>query len=83
MRTKNRREMENVQICYNHLSEFKEIDFITEIPDNARVTVYCEGSTEKGFMINVMSSELGLNALIARKWILHEELERLTGCKII
>jgi len=33
--------------------------------------------------VNVTSDELGLEALIAQKWIIHSELEALVGKNLI
>jgi hypothetical protein len=72
-----------VRICYDHLDKFTEIypekGKENKMPDNVKLTVYCEGSHDEGFLIKVCSDELGLEGLIAKKWILHSELEKLAG----
>ena len=80
-------EIENdkvVRICYDNLDKFTDIypngkDEENKIPDGVKLTVYCKGSNEEGFLINLKSDELGLEALIAQKWIIHSELEKLAG----
>lgn len=49
------------------------------IPEGVKLTVYCDGGNEasKGFVENVKSSELGLNALIAHSWILQGDLDAM------
>lgn len=47
------------------------------IPEGVKLTVYVKSSTEEGYLENVYSHELGLEALIARSWIRHDELLRL------
>ena len=77
-----------VQICYDHLDKFidiypKDQKWENKMPENVKLTVYCDnGKDEKGFLINMQSDELGLTALIARKWIIHSGLESLAGCSI-
>lgn len=85
-------EIENdkvVRLCYDYLDKFTDIypkdknaDGLcleNKIPENVKLTVYCEGSEDSGFLINVTSEELGLEELIAKKWIIHSELEELAG----
>lgn len=85
-------EFENetvVRICYEHLDSFTDIypDEKSEdglylenkIPDKVKLTVYCNGTNEDGFLVNKTSDDLGLQALIAKKWIIHSELEKLAG----
>lgn len=52
---------------------------INPLPDNVKLTVYCEGEkvNDRGFVENVTSSELGLEYLIAHSWILQEDLDKL------
>jgi len=54
------------------------------MPKGIKLTVYCKGFDydDEGFAVNVQSDELGITALIARKWIIHSELEMIAGCKI-
>lgn len=49
------------------------------IPENVRVTVFCNGTNleDRGFAENVLSSDLGLNALIAESWILQTDLDKI------
>ena len=76
-------EEKEVRICYDNLDKFTDIysegKEENKIPDNIKLTVFCQGSNDEGFLINVTSDELGLEALIAKKWILHSELEKLAG----
>ena len=76
-------EEKAVRICYENLHEFTDIysngKEVNKLPDNVKLTVFCQGSCEEGFLINVTSDELGFEVLIAKKWILHWELEKLAG----
>ena len=80
-------EIENdkvVRICYDHLDKFTDIypkdkKEENKMPEKVKLTVYCKGSNDEGFSINMTSDELGLEALIAKKWIIHSELEALAG----
>lgn len=78
-----------VQFCYDNLAKFIEIypkdknadglRWENKMPEKVKLTVYCECRNEKGFLINVTSDELGLEALIAKHYIIHSELEALAG----
>ena len=85
-------EIENdkvVRFCYDHLDKFTDIypkdknadglRWENKMPKNVKLTVYCKGSDDEGFLINMTSDELGLEALIAKSWIIHSELEALAG----
>jgi hypothetical protein len=76
-------EFENdkvVRICYDNLDKFIDVyPQENKIPENVKLTVYCESSNDGGFLINMTSDELGLEALIVKKWIIHSELEKLVG----
>lgn len=85
-------EIENdkvVRICYQYLDKFTDIypkddapkgtHWKNKMPEKVKLTVYCKGSNDEGFLINMTSDELGLEALIAQKWIIHSELEKLAG----
>ena len=52
-----------------------------QLPETDRITVFCEyGNGEGGgFAIDVVSEDLGIEALIAKKWILHKDIVRLIG----
>lgn len=52
---------------------------INPIPEGVKLTVWCEGNGLKGFIHDSTSRELGLEALIAKKWILQSELEKLVN----
>jgi len=85
-------EEKAVRICYDNLDKFTDIYptdknadgtyWENKIPENVKLTVFCQGSNDEGFLINVTSDELGLEALIAQKWIIHSELETLSGCSL-
>ncbi len=49
------------------------------MPDGVKLTVYCEGSDydDRGFAENVTTKELGINAFIAKSWILQTHLDEL------
>ena len=78
-----------VKLCYEHLDKFTDIypvekdtdgmQLENQMPENIKLTVYCKGTNEEGFLINVTSNELGLEAFIAQKWIIHSELQSLAG----
>ena len=76
-----------VQLCYDHLDKFidiypKDKNWENKMPENIKLTVYCKGANEEGFLINMTSDELGLESLIAQKWIVHSDLEKLVGRSI-
>ena len=76
-----------VQLCYDHLDKFIEIypkdkNWENKMPKGVKLTVYCEHPEETGFIINAKSDELGIQAFIAKKWIIHSELEKLAGRSI-
>ena len=52
-------------------------------PDNVKLTIFCKSEEEEGFLINMTTREAGLTILIARKWILHSELEKIAKMKIL
>ena len=78
-----------MKLCYDHLDKFVDIfpkernadglRWENKMPQNVKLTVYCEYPDDEGFVLNVTFDELGLYALIARKWIIHSELEVLAG----
>jgi hypothetical protein len=62
---------------YKHIDAFVDVD-TSDVPDGVRLTVWCDnGGSEKGFLINKKSENLGLHALIVTKWILHKDLLKL------
>ncbi len=88
-------EIENdkvVKICYEHLDKFTDIypkddaqkgtHWENKMPEKVKLTVYCKGTNDEGFLVNMTSDELGIQALIAQKWIIHSELEKLAGCSL-
>lgn len=88
-----RGEEKVIQLCYDHLDKFigiypknKNADGLqweNKMPENVKLTVYCEGTEDEGFLVNVTSNELGLQAFIAKKWILHSDLEALLGHVVV
>lgn len=63
-----------------HIDNFTSIgDDVNPIPDNIKVTVYCEGLHERGFAENIIREDLGISELIAKSWILQEDLDKLFG----
>jgi hypothetical protein len=73
-----------VQLCHDHLDKFTDIypkdkKQENKMPEKVKLTVYCKGTNDEGFLVNMTSDELGLEALIAQKWIIHSELEALVG----
>jgi len=92
----NLKEMEQnkvVQLCLDHLDKFTDIypkdknddglKWKNKIPEKVKLTVYCKGTYNEGFLINMFSNELGLLGSTAQKWIIHSELEALAGCSLI
>jgi hypothetical protein len=75
-----------VALCYKNLDKFTDIykdgSVVNPIPKDVKLTIFCEGSNEEGFITNLTSNEIGLELLIAKKWILHSELESIAGFKI-
>jgi hypothetical protein len=75
-----------VALCYKNLDKvtdiYKDGSVVNPIPKNVKLTIFCEGSNEEGFITNLTSNEIGLELLIAKKWILHSELESIAGFKI-
>ena len=73
-----------VRMCYKYLHKFVDIyedgNHKNEIPENIKVTIFCKSENKEGFLINILYDELGLEELIAKKWIIHSELENLVGC---
>ena len=62
-----------------HIDKFHDI-YETPIPEGNKVTVYCDnGEDEVGFLENVTADEMGIQALIAQKWILQSNLENLVN----
>jgi hypothetical protein len=85
-------EIENdkaVRICYEYLDKFTDIypkdeagnglKWINKMPEKVKLTVYFKDSNDEGFLINMTSDEFGLEALIAKKWIIHSELEKFAS----
>jgi hypothetical protein len=78
-----------IQLCYDNLDKFidiypkdknaNELRWENKMPEKVKLTVYCKGTNNEGFFMNMTSDELGLEALIAQKWIIHSELEVLLG----
>lgn len=56
---------------------YKDGKEVNLIPDNTKVTVYCEGTNDSGFLTNVTNKECGLELLIAKSWILETDLRAL------
>ena len=80
-------EQEDVKLCYKFLVHFidiypKDTNYENKMPKDVKLTVYCEHPEETGFIINAKSDELGIQAFIARKWIIHSDLEKLAGRSI-
>lgn len=73
-------------LCYKNLDKFTNIyengNEVNPIPENVKITIYCEHNEYDGFVFNTTSDKLGIQSLIAEKWILHSELEEITGLKI-
>ncbi|WP_159467979.1 hypothetical protein [Dyadobacter sp. 3J3] len=51
---------------------------IKPMPDNVKLTVWCDnGGDEAGYLYDVTTNEMGLEALIAQSWIPHKKLIEL------
>jgi hypothetical protein len=47
-------------------------------PEDTKVTVWCDNDGDsRGFLWNVTDLEIGLEALIMKKWILQSDIEKL------
>jgi len=74
-----------IKLLYDNLNVFNDIyndspELEFPIPESGEfITVFCKGTEDEGFLINLKSTELGFDELIARKWILHSKLEELLG----
>jgi len=87
--TKKEIAMENdrvVNLLQNNLDKFNEVypgeSATSTIPKDVKMTVFCEGTSESGFAINVTYDELGFDIFIAKSWILQTEIEEILGEKI-
>jgi hypothetical protein len=47
------------------------------IPSDVKMNVWCYCETEEGFIENVTDKQIGIESLIAQKWILQSELDKL------
>ena len=80
-------EQKLIRFCYKNMDKFteiypkdthgKELKWQNDMPKGVKMTVFCKSNNDEGFLINMTSDELGLEALIAQKWIIHSELEEL------
>lgn len=75
-------EEPTAEILYKLLHSFVSIydadgKELNALPKEVKLTVYCKGTHEEGFLYNVKSDELGLEALIAEKWILQTDLDNI------
>lgn len=52
---------------------------VNPMPEDKPITVYFQHEGEEGIEANVLASELGISAMLAKRWILQEELEKLIG----
>lgn len=70
-----------IQMCYDLLGDFTDVygDNGQELPDDVKITVFCKGRHEEGFVFNTDTKNIGLEALIAKKWILHDDLIKKLG----
>jgi hypothetical protein len=74
------KELTPVQIS-KYLDKFTPIYIngkeVNPIPENTKVTVWCVGVNEEGFLTNVTKDKMGIPLFIAKRWILEEELQKL------
>lgn len=88
--------MENdnaIHVCYDNLKSFVDVYpkekspdgtlWENKMPEGVKLTVFCKSRSEEGFLINLYSNQLGLEALIVQKWIIHADLEKLAGRPIL
>jgi len=75
-----------IGLCYDHLDDFNSIygPDGKEMPDDKKLTIYCVcgDDSDDGFIINKTTDDMGIESLIAKKWIYHEELEEICGREI-
>lgn len=66
---------------WRHLESFTKIykDGKEEnpMPEGVKLTVYCKATNNEGYVDDIYSNELGIEALIAHSWILHDDLIKL------
>lgn len=64
-----------------HIGDFIEIykdgKEINPMPEGVKLTAWCESSDDEGFVCNCTTYEMGITALIARRWITEERLQEL------
>lgn len=56
---------------------YKDGKEVNPVPEKVKVTVYCEGTNESGYLTNIFSDEGGFEMLIAKSWILEKDLRAL------
>ena len=62
---------------YSRDEKGKIIDEVNPIPEDVLLTVYIEGNNfdDIGYLYNMKSIDIGIDILIAKKWILQSDLE--------
>ena len=66
----------------NHFYDIYENgEMINPMPEDKKITVYCESETEEGYITDIFKAELGLAELIAKKWQYQEVVNDLTKTK--
>lgn len=73
-----------IQKLYDNIDKFTVMNdtdgrIVNPMPKGQQITVFCKSNDEEGFVINTNTTDIGMNAFIAKNWILHEELEKLLG----
>lgn len=66
---------------YKHIDKFIPIydngREVNPIPEDRKVTVWCNRPGERGFVCNTTALDLGIAAFIAKSWIYEDELQKI------
>lgn len=77
--TKEQKELHRIAGFLDHFTDIydeKGME-IHPIPSNIRITVFCQSTTDEGYLIDTLYEEMGLELLVAKSWILQSELDEL------
>lgn len=71
----------DIKDLYRHLDKFTPIyhegQEVNPIPEDVKVTIFCEGSDDEGFLEDIYRKDGGITLLIAKSWILQTDLDQL------
>lgn len=73
--TEEKKEQLFLRLCYDNLDKFNDVSKV-DPPKDKKITVFCKGADNEGFAIDIFWKDLGLEELISKKWILHEEITK-------